>query len=60
MARTEFLWGDQAKAFTAAVWSVNFPIYLPILGSQINTKLSFPPEAKKELSQDHFSPHISC
>ena len=60
VARTEFRWGDHAKALTAAVWSVNLPICRPILGSQINTRLSFPPDANKELSDDHFSPHIYC
>jgi len=60
VAKIEFLWGDQANALTAAVCSVIFPICLPILGSHINTILSFPPEANNELSEDHLRPHIYC
>ncbi len=60
VASKELLLGDQAKAFTAAVCSVNFPMYFLILGYQINTKLSLPPDASKLLSQDHFKPQISC
>ncbi len=60
VANSEFLWGDQAKALTAAVCCYSLPMYLFIFGSQTNTKLSFPPEANKLLSADHFSPHIYC
>lgn len=60
VAKRELLCGDQANAFTAAVWSVSLPIWRPILGSQIKTKLSLPPVAIKPLSHDHFNPHIYC
>lgn len=46
VANILFLWGDQARALTAAVCYVSLPIYLFILGYQTKTMLSFPPEAK--------------
>ena len=46
VARSELRWGDQAKAFMAAVCSVILPMCFPMRGYQTKTRLSFPPEAK--------------
>ena len=50
-------WGDQAIAFTAALWSQNLFIACPFWFHTI-TLLSLPPDAKYWSSFDHFSPHI--
>ena len=60
VARRLLLWGDQAKALTAAVCWFILPMYFPILGYQMKTRLSLPPEASIEPSHDHFRPQIYC
>ena len=53
-------WGDQAIAFTAAVWSLNFKIGSVEYGFHTKSLLSFPPEHNCWSSKDHLSPQIYC
>jgi hypothetical protein len=45
--------------FTAAEWEVNLQMGVVLFALQMNSLLSFPPEARRLLSKDHFSPHTS-
>ena len=56
LARTPWLWGLQAIPLTAAQWEVNLQMGVALLALQMNNLLSFPPEARRLLSKDHFSP----
>ena len=54
-------WGDQAMAFTAATWSVNFTRGLVgFVLFQIISLLSLPPEANYCSSGLHLRPQTSC
>jgi hypothetical protein len=55
-ARTPWLCGLQAMPFTAAEWDVNLQIGVVLLMLQMKSLLSLPPEARRLLSKDHFSP----
>ena len=58
VARIPSFIGDQAKAFTAALW--DFLIKgIFIFGVYTNSLLSLPPEAKYFPLQDHLIPHTS-
>ena len=57
VARRPCCWGDQAKALTAALWSVYLLINWPVF-DHTPTLLSFPPDARYCSSRDHFRPHI--
>ena len=52
--------GDQAMAFTAAVWSLNFSTGSLEWLFQTNNLLSFPPEQSCCSSGLHFNPQIYC
>ena len=49
--------GDQAMAFTAAVWLLNLSTGLVECRPQMYSWLSLPPEAISLSSGDHFRPH---
>ena len=59
VARSPCWWGDQAKALTAALWSVNLFTTCPEF-VQTTTLLSLPPEQSCYLSGDHFNPQTYC
>lgn len=59
LARTPWLWGLQAIPLTAAQWEVNLQIGVELFALQMNSLLSFPPEARRLLSKDHFNPQTS-
>lgn len=58
-ASTPWLWGLHAIPFTAAQWEVNLQMGVVLLALQMNSLLSFPPDASRLLSKDHFSPQTS-
>lgn len=59
VAKIEVWCGDQARAFTAALCSLNFVYILEVLMSHMETALSLPPEATILPSNDHLTPHTS-
>lgn len=60
VANKECLCGDQANAFTAAVWVDSLLIHLSILNDHKHTWLSFPPDAIIDPSYDSLAPHTYC
>lgn len=60
LARRPLVWGDQAKALTAAKCEVNLQTgSLLFYCYHTRSLLSFPPDASCCSSYDHFSPHTS-
>lgn len=59
-ASTPWLWGLQAIPFTAAQCDENLHIGVEVRALHTYNLLSFPPEAKRLRSKDHFRPHTYC
>jgi hypothetical protein len=55
-ARTPWLWGFQAKPFTAAQWWLNLLMGIGERVFQMMSLLSLAPDANDWPSKDHFNP----
>ena len=59
LAKTPWLWGLQAIPLTAAQWLLNLQMGVELWALHMNSLLSLPPEARRLLLKDHFSPQTS-